>query len=98
MKYRYRCPICGNLNLEIRAYAGPTEGFGAASLDVCLCCGFQYGYTDDDQGHSFQSWRDQWIAEGMPWRGVGQGKPRGYDPVEQLTHVDMTVVRRRAWE
>lgn len=97
MKARYRCPVCGNKNLEEPAYWGPGEGVGAASLYICLCCNFQYGYDDDAVGHSFASWRDQWIAEGMPWRGSTK-KPKGYNPSEQLQHVDMNLVRRHAWE
>lgn len=92
----YRCPVCGHKNLERPAYNGGPE-VGAASEQICGCCYFHYGYDDDAAGHTFADWRNQWIAEGMPWRST-QKKPRNYSPTEQLKHVDMNVVRKRWWE
>jgi len=53
----HRCPIC-----EFDRLVDPprSEVTGAGSLEVCSRCGFQFGVTDDDQGISYEQWRDRW--------------------------------------
>lgn len=44
--------------------------------------------TDDDQGFSHSSWRQQWIENGMPWASEGiDAPPRNWDPTAQLRHL-----------
>jgi hypothetical protein len=41
--------------------------------------------TDDDLGYTYESWRERWIALGMPWDGEGlHDVPPDWDPVRQL--------------
>src|SRR5258708_1336155 len=71
------CPVCGYPELDKPAYTG-TVGRGSASYEICSSCGFQYGWTDDDQHISFEQWRKQWIANGMLWFSKGCSAPAGW--------------------
>jgi len=76
----YMCPICGYDEL----YDPPKSlNTGAGSYEICPCCGFQFGVTDDDRGYDYDQWRKKWIDEGMPWRDL-VAPPAGWDPVKQL--------------
>jgi hypothetical protein len=77
----FTCPSCGwpSLN-EI-----PKTPNGGGSYEICPSCGFEYGYTDDDQGYTYESWRERWIELGMPWDSEGiEPPPEGWDPQQQL--------------
>lgn len=76
----YQCPICGYPDLE----APPHSGHGSASDEICPSCGFQFGYDDDSEGITYDQWRADWIAKGMPWWSIGIPTPLGWDPVKQL--------------
>ena len=80
----YRCPVCG--------YPGLTEAprgeEGGASYEICPSCGFQFGVSDDAEGHTYETWRRRWVAAGMPWTSQGIRRPRGWDPVAQLRSLD----------
>lgn len=91
---RHRCPICGQPNLTKPAYNGPANEISPGSQEICLCCHFQFGYDDDAVGHTFADWRNQWVADGMPWRGSTK-TPKDYTPQEQLKHIDLNLVRFR---
>jgi hypothetical protein len=58
----YTCPVCGFNKLEESPYDN-----GSASFEICSCCGFQFGFDDDDQGYSFESYREDWIKRGFPF-------------------------------
>lgn len=80
------CPVCG--------YEGP-EGSRAPyigdepSFDICPCCGFQYGVTDDIEQETFESWRLKWVESGAKW-----------DADAQLQNIGLTLEgeRRRVLE
>lgn len=76
----YMCPVCGYPDLE----AIPHDEYGGASYEICPSCGFQFGYTDDDQGITYQLWRERWIASGMVWNSIGISPPPEWDPEGQL--------------
>jgi hypothetical protein len=79
---KHICPVCGYAGLEEPPRSPNT---GAGSLEICPSCGFQFGVTDDDRGHSYDDWRMQWIARGMPWGSEGiEEPPPDWDPREQL--------------
>ncbi|CAB4243612.1 conserved protein of unknown function [Methylacidimicrobium sp. AP8] len=79
----YMCPVCGFPDL----YEPPrTEGCGG-SYEICPCCGFQFGVTDDDLEISYEQWRQQWIEGGMVWWSPSRKPPPGWDPVEQLRNL-----------
>lgn len=37
------------------------------SYEICLCCGFQFGYDDCDQGYTFIEYRKEWLEKGAIW-------------------------------
>jgi hypothetical protein len=55
------CPVCGYDKLAELPYNN-----GNASFEICSCCGFQFGFDDDDGNYSFKSYRDEWINRGFP--------------------------------
>lgn len=77
---KHQCPVCGYPDLE----DSPHSLGGGASYEICPSCGFQFGYTDDDQGISYEEWRASWTKKGMPWSSIGIDPPPGWDPVKQL--------------
>lgn len=62
-------------------------GGSSPSYEICDCCSFQFGVSDDNDGYSFQAWRARWIADGMRWDEGRSEPPAGWDPVEQLNTV-----------
>lgn len=70
----YNCPICGYDGLDEPPYELASN---ASSYDICPCCNFEYGYSEDhevDLGYivtpvemrevTFQLYRKQWIEKG----------------------------------
>ena len=87
MSPTFRCPVCGFPELDEQPYTDE----GGASYEICECCGFQFGWTDDDQGISFEQWRAKWVADGMPWDTSGRTPaPQGWDPKAQLASLEST--------
>lgn len=80
----YTCPVCGYDDLS----DPPHTVSGGSSYEICPSCGFEYGYTDDNSGYTFEAWRQKWIDEGMPWDEGETAPPAGWDPVEQLKNLD----------
>jgi hypothetical protein len=76
----FPCPVCGFPDLPSEA----RDSDGGGSDEICPCCGFQFGWTDDDLGFTDDQWRERWKADGMPWCSAGQPAPDGWDPVAQL--------------
>lgn len=79
------CPVCGYDDLVNPAY---TEE-GGSSYEICYCCGFEYGYTDDNDGYTYEAWRQKWIDDGMrwDWGRSDEARPDGWDPIEQLKNL-----------
>lgn len=77
------CPVCGYPGLSRAAY----RPSGEPSHGICRSCGFEFGYTDDDRGFTFEQWREKWIAGGMMWRTRRGGPPPGWDPRKQLLNI-----------
>lgn len=77
----YICPVCGYPELDKAAYSK-----GAPSFEICPCCGYQFGYDDDDQNITHEKWREKWIREGMVWwsRNI---KPTNWNPKAQLQSI-----------
>jgi len=79
----YLCPICGFEGLQ----EPPRSSSGGGSYEICPSCGFQFGVSDDDEGWTYESWRDDWVRRGTRWSSVGQPPPPGWNPAEQLKRV-----------
>jgi RNAse (barnase) inhibitor barstar len=69
---RYVCPVCGFPDL----HELPHSDEGGGSYEICPSCGFQFGVSDEDRGFSYDQWRQEWIANGTPWRSVGKALSR----------------------
>jgi hypothetical protein len=78
------CPVCGYPGLEEE----PRSAEGGGSYEICPCCSFQFGVTDEDLGFSFEDWRQRWKREGMRWDKGDSEPPPGWDPVVQLRRVE----------
>ncbi len=83
----YTCPICGYGELEMPAYTD----YGASNNELCLSCGFEFGFHDDSEGITVEQWREEWIAEGMPWRCDEEDKPEHWNPKAQLFRIGVKV-------
>jgi len=81
MDEKFTCPVCGFDGMDEPArLAG-----GGPSYEICASCGFEFGVTDDDEGYSYEAWRERWIAMGTPWWSAElEPPPVGWNPREQL--------------
>jgi ribosomal protein L37E len=79
----YVCPVCGFPELKGEPRS---SGTGGGSDEICSSCGFQFGFTDDDRGISYDEWRSLWKMEGMPWKGIGS-PPEQWNPEKQLKNL-----------
>jgi hypothetical protein len=75
----YTCPVCRFPGLA----EPPMSPSGGGSYEICPSCGFQFGVSDEDRGETYASWRERWVADGMPWRSANPA-PAGWDPRAQL--------------
>lgn len=77
----HTCPVCAYPKLK-EAPRSPSDG---GSLEICPACGFQFGVSDDDDGISYDEWREDWLERGMEWSSIGIKKPNEWDPEKALT-------------
>ena len=79
---RHTCPVCGYPDLTER----PRLPGGGGSYEICPSCGFEFGVTDDDRGHSYEQWRARWVEHGMQWDAANteSSPPPGWQPTQQL--------------
>lgn len=84
------CPVCGYAQLE----EPPRNRTGGASMEICACCGFQFGVTDDDHGISYDEYRQGWIKDGMPWTSK-QHAPKNWSPQTQLASLALSATLKR---
>ena len=52
---KYQCPVCGYPDLEEE----PRSKEGGGSYEICPSCFFEFGYDDDDQGYTYEQWREK---------------------------------------
>jgi hypothetical protein len=76
----FQCPVCGYPGLN----EPPRTEQSGPSYEICPSCGFEFGVTDDDRGHSYADWRQLWVEGGMQWWSRAHRKPPGWDPGTQL--------------
>lgn len=85
------CPVCGYDELK----EPPRNRTGGASLEICPCCGFQFGVTDDDKGFTIDEYRQQWIDTGMKWSSKGQKPRKDWNGQTQLAGLALSATLRR---
>jgi hypothetical protein len=76
----HTCAACGYRQLRYPQRSAD----GGASHEICPSCGFESGFTDDDQGLTHQDWRTKWVTNGMPWFGKGTERPTDWNPMQDL--------------
>lgn len=80
----YMCPACGYTGL----IEPPRLPSGGGSYEICWSCGFEYGVTDDDEGYTYEQWRQKWVADGMPWSSAPyRPAPPDWNPARQLANL-----------
>ena len=77
----HTCPVCAYAKLK----EAPRSSSGGGSFEICPACGFQFGVSDDDDGISYEEWREDWLERGMEWSSIGIKKPKGWDPQKALS-------------
>ncbi|MEM5014490.1 hypothetical protein [Niallia taxi] len=82
----YVCSVCGFARLRGPLYN--KDGLPDISL-ICGCCGFHPGYDDDELGYSFETYRDEWIQNGMEWLREEE-KPPNWDLNKQLSNINVS--------
>lgn len=81
------CPACG---CEIGEPAW-SDGYGC--LEICDCCGLQFGYQDTCGGRAdlregfYLGWRVRWISEGHPWHSRVTRPPKDWSTEAQLARI-----------
>ncbi len=84
------CPVCGYPELSEPAYDKSEN----PSFDICSSCHYHFGYDDTSKHISHEQWRQQWIAEGTPWRGKGKKQPLDWNPVQQLQNIGIKLTEQ----
>lgn len=87
--HQHTCPVCGYDRLQ----EAPRSKSGGASFEICPACGFQHGVSDDDDGITFEEWREDWISRGMEWSSKGIPCPKSWQPEALLGRV---ILKRRS--
>ncbi len=77
---KHTCTVCGWPQLS----EAPRSVSGGASFEICPCCGFQHGVSDDDEGMSPAQWRAKWVEDGMPWSSASWLAPVRWSGKRQL--------------
>ena len=83
---KHTCPVCGWPEL----HEPPRRESGGASFEICPCCGFEFGFDDDDQGRTYKQARARWIDGGMTWWSTSRPAPPGWHPAPQLARAGLT--------
>jgi hypothetical protein len=74
------CATCGYRHLKLPQRTSS----GGASHEICPACGFEPGYTDDDQNILPVQWREQWVTGGCQWFSKSKARPKVWNPVKEL--------------
>jgi hypothetical protein len=80
------CPVCGFDELGQEPY--PYNDI--PSHDICSCCHFHFGKTDDDEGYTHEQWREKWIKDGMKFWWEAD-KPANWNPKRQLLNIGVKI-------
>ena len=82
---KHACTVCGWPGLA----EPPRSASGGGSFEICPCCGFQFGVSDDDEGHTDAAWRARWIRDGMEWSSASRPAPARWSARRQLTRAGL---------
>jgi rubredoxin len=82
---KHACTVCGWPGLA----EPPHSPSGGGSYEICPCCGFQFGVTDDDEGITASQWRARWIGDGMKWSSPSRPAPARWSARRQLARAGL---------
>ena len=84
MTTKYTCLVCGYTGLD----DPPVNARGFGTYEICASCGFEFGVDDIDKHFTYESWRAQWVADGMRWWSSDfEDPPADWDPRQQLANL-----------
>ncbi len=73
-KERIICPVCGYEHLP----KPPHDEHGCPTYVICSCCGCEFGFDDDSEGHTYSTYRKKWIDRGFPFFNKRK-QPKGWN-------------------
>jgi hypothetical protein len=85
----FLCPVCGFGDLAEAPWSN-----GAASDEICPCCGTHFGYDDAAGGDAgrrealHRELRRRWEVQGFPWFSRSTTAPAGWAPSAQVRVFD----------
>jgi len=79
MSLRYTCPVCSFDQLNEPPFNKNNE----PSYEICPCCGFEFGFNGDNNQHTYNEYRKQWVKDGAVWF-MPQQRPAGWKLEKQL--------------
>ena len=77
------CPVCGLAKLREPLYNNSSN----PSYEICVCCGFEFGFDDNLKRQTYDSYRTKWLEEGAKWFRQ-ELKPDGWNLQEQLKNIN----------
>lgn len=89
-KVKHLCAACGYDGLR----SPQRSESGGASHEICPACGFEPGYTDDDQNISPAQWKKQWQKDGSKWFSKGIPQPSTWPPAKKKSAVKRSAGRK----
>ncbi len=72
------CPVCGYDGLN----APPFDEEGNPSYDICNCCGYEFGFDEEN----FDEYRLKWLTSGTKWFNP-KVQPKDWIASEQLLKI-----------
>ncbi|MEK4485686.1 hypothetical protein MHH81_08785 [Psychrobacillus sp. FSL H8-0484] len=81
------CLICGFNEL----YDPPYDEKGGASDEICPCCGFHFGFDDDDVQDKkvvYEQWRGKWLQNGSQWFSKSRKPNENWNVEQQLNKIN----------
>jgi transcription elongation factor Elf1 len=82
MKDKYICPVCGFDGLSEPPYDKQNQ----PSYEVCPCCGFEFGFDEQQTSDKYNVFRSTWIKNGAEWF-LPNKKPKDWNLKKQLENL-----------
>jgi hypothetical protein len=83
MSEKYICPVCGFDGLKEPPYSQENE----PSYEICPCCGFEFGFSGENDVEVFTAFRNHWLERGAKWF-MQKHRPANWDMQKQLDNLN----------
>lgn len=83
MDKKYICLVCGFDGLT----EPPYNEQGEPSYEICPCCGFEFGFDENNKADKYKTFRAKWISNGAVWF-MPKRKPKDWDLAKQLENIN----------